>query len=106
MDFACRAEPSWPAGTVSLMASDRSQFEQALARAMRESLLENGLVFLLQSRVEEAAKESGIEPPVADLIMRELADQGLLENDGHLVEGGLPFVFRFETEVDRLAFWE
>ena len=61
---------------MSVMVANRSQFEHALAKAMRESLLENGLVFLPLSRVEEAAKEAEIEPPVADLIMRELADRG------------------------------
>ena len=88
------------------MTTNRTRFEQILARAMRESLLENGLVFLPYSHVEEAAKEAGVEPPVADLIMSELEDQGLLENDRHLVEGGLPFIFRYETEIDRSAFWE
>jgi TIR domain-containing protein len=73
---------------------------------MRENMLANGLVFMTQASVSEAAKEAGVDPGVADLIMRELDGQGLLEYDGQLVQGGLPFIFHYETETDRTAFWE
>ena len=88
------------------MATNRQRFEEALARAMRETLLENGSVFMPGSGVTEAAKEAGLDPAVADLVVRELEDQGLLKYDGHLVQGGLPLIFRYETETDRAAFWE
>jgi hypothetical protein len=88
------------------MATNRQRFEEALARAMQENLLENGLVFMPGSGVAEAAKEAGLDPAVAGLVMRELEDQGMLEYDGNLVQGGLPLIFRYETETDRAAFWE
>jgi hypothetical protein len=91
---------------VSPVTTIRQRFEEALARAMRENLLENGLVFMPGSGVTEAAKEAELDPAVAGLVMRELEDQGLLEYDGDLVQGGLPLIFRYETEIDRAAFWE
>ena len=53
-------------------------------------MLANGLVFMTQGGVNDAAAEAGLEPAVAELVMRELDGQGFLEYDGQLVQGGLP----------------
>lgn len=84
----------------------REDFETAIARLVREKLLDDGMVFVDLHDLSELAEREGVPEKLAGAIVEGLESKGLIYRDGRSYRGGEQLILTFEQEVDRTAFYE